>query len=368
MALPQGFGHTELPKVISVALADRLTDQLWVPLQVDPTTGGLFSTLIQPFTTGSVTLKVPTADDIDADVPSNLDKHIGLDTRAFLYGFESVGDDWDRIRALPDNADARAAFTNGVLLSQAELLGFNGTTFDRLRSEGTDADAQAVTTLGALNARGFLFGFNGTTFDRLRSGGNDADNQTTVSLGLLGTRNFLYGFSTPGWQRIRGLKTNADSIGQLSIEGSLSVMSHSLVFDSGAVDVWNRMRGTTTLVTQFASAARTASIWSSSEVCFNNPAYIAVLEVTVLGSATLDFVIYGSVGGGALSAELFRVTISSVGSYIISVGRGVRETAGPGASIYAGGAAIPVPQKVFIGVEPPDATSNTYEAKTGFCS
>lgn len=319
MALPQGFGATELQKFIPAAIADRGGEgTLWVPFQVDPDTGGALQTLIQPFTTGSVTLKIPTADDIDTDVASNLDKHVGLDTRAFLYGFESAGDDWDRIRALPSNADAVAEFVNGVLLAQAAMLGFNGATYDRVRALGTDADAQAVATLGALNARSFLYGFNGATFDRLHSGNTDSDAVFSETTGVLMT------------------------------------LSSGYLWDDQNT-VWSRERGNVTFAVVIAAAARTVQVTSTDFFNHNSPVLIFEVQVDVLNSASIDFELrYLS----STDVNLFIASITTTGRHVFAFGPGVKEAAGGGGQ-YAGGLACPVPRDFSVQLTPPDAQSNT---------
>lgn len=332
MALPQAFGAADIPKVIPAGLAKRPFegDALWVPFQVDPDTGGLLTTLRQPFTTGSVTLKIPTADDIDTDVSSNLDKHVGLDVRAFMYGFETVGDDWDRIRALPFNADAITAFTNGVLLAQAAALGFNGTTYDRIRSGGTNADNQATTTLGALNVRSFLFGFDGATFDRVRVARTNSDIEPQQSAGVLVTQSVPYLWSPA-----------------------------ALTAFGASTTTFNRERSNTIFMEVLALEASTATRTSIDPLENENSAFaLFEVRVDVLGSASLTFNVR-YLSASAATPTLFTATISATGRFVFGLGAGI--LLGPAAgTVYTGGLSVPLPREFSVEVVPSNAVSNTY--------
>lgn len=87
---------------------------------------------------------------------------------SYLYGYDTAGVNWDRLRVAGNNADAVAVETIGVLKQAAALYGFNGATFDRLLSQANNADSIASSTLGLLKQASFPFLFNGTTFDRQR--------------------------------------------------------------------------------------------------------------------------------------------------------------------------------------------------------
>lgn len=64
-----------------------------------------------------------------------------------LTGFDPVGNNWDRLRVAPDDADAQAALTIGVLAAMARNQGWNGATWDRLRSLSA-ANLAAFTGVG----------------------------------------------------------------------------------------------------------------------------------------------------------------------------------------------------------------------------
>lgn len=68
-----------------------------------------------------------------------------------LTGFD--GTNWDRIRALADNADAQAAAGVGALLTLARPQGWNGAAFDRLRTASA-ANLSAASGIGAQLAVG----------------------------------------------------------------------------------------------------------------------------------------------------------------------------------------------------------------------
>lgn len=87
---------------------------------------------------------------------------------SYLYGYDTAGANWDRLRVAGNNADAVAVETLGVLKQAAALYGFNGATFDRLLSQANNGDAVAVSTLGLIKQAAFPYLFNGTTFDRQR--------------------------------------------------------------------------------------------------------------------------------------------------------------------------------------------------------
>lgn len=91
---------------------------------------------------------------------------------AYTYGYDSVGDNWDRARVAGNNADGVAPEALGILKQAAALYGFNGTTFDRLLSQANNGDAVAVSTLGVLKQVAFQYTFNETSFDRVRGNTN----------------------------------------------------------------------------------------------------------------------------------------------------------------------------------------------------
>lgn len=84
------------------------------------------------------------------------------------YGYDAVGNNWDRLRVAGNNVDGVAAETIGVLKQAAALYGFNGVTFDRLLSQANNGDAVAVSTLGLIKQAAFPYLFNDTSFDRER--------------------------------------------------------------------------------------------------------------------------------------------------------------------------------------------------------
>lgn len=89
-------------------------------------------------------------------------------TTNYLYGYDSVGDNWDRVRTGGNSADGVASETLGILKQAASLYGFNGATFDRLLTQANNGDDVAVSTLGLLKQAAFGYQFNGTTFERTR--------------------------------------------------------------------------------------------------------------------------------------------------------------------------------------------------------
>ncbi len=171
--------------------------------------------------------------------------------RSFLYGYQGVSDNWDRIRASDLSADAVESNIGGKLHAASFLLGFNGTTWDRLRTtaagsgiirtglftesnlqvrSGSGADGANVTGTLAVsilafdpagsgngtliarasqdaisNTRVLAAGpvvFNGATWDRARS----VAVADAASTGLPAAG--LYAFNGATWDRARGTTTN----------------------------------------------------------------------------------------------------------------------------------------------------------------
>jgi len=78
------------------------------------------------------------------------------------------GTTFDRVRSIPDNADAQASKILGLAGVVARLQGWNGATWDRVITEGNNADGDALKAAGILAAQAYQYGFNGATFERLR--------------------------------------------------------------------------------------------------------------------------------------------------------------------------------------------------------
>lgn len=87
-----------------------------------------------------------------------------------LTGYDPVGNNWDRLRTAPDNADAQAALTLGLQAVIGRLQGWNdaGAVWQRLRTQNDNGDALA-TGIGHLATISHPVVFNGATWDRLRS-------------------------------------------------------------------------------------------------------------------------------------------------------------------------------------------------------
>lgn len=119
---------------------------------------------------GSANLMLAGTDDTDNQASTPL---VGGDPApqvvvSRLYGLDSAGNNWDRLRVAGNNADGVAVETIGILKQAAALYGFNGATFDRLLSQASNGDAVATSTLGLLKQAAFTYIFNGATFDRMR--------------------------------------------------------------------------------------------------------------------------------------------------------------------------------------------------------
>jgi hypothetical protein len=88
---------------------------------------------------------------------------------ARLTGYDATGNNWDRLRTAPDNADGQAALALGVLAELARMQGWNGATWDRVKALADNADGQAANAVGALLALARTQGWNGATWDRLKT-------------------------------------------------------------------------------------------------------------------------------------------------------------------------------------------------------
>ena len=112
-------------------------------------------------------------------------------TTNYLYGYDSVGDNWDRVRTGGNSADGVASETLGILKQAASLYGFNGATFDRLLAQANNGDAVAVSTLGLLKQAAFGYLFNGTSFDRARGNHDEIYLPSAVRTGNVNTADFI---------------------------------------------------------------------------------------------------------------------------------------------------------------------------------
>lgn len=112
-------------------------------------------------------------------------------TTDYLYGYDSVGNNWDRVRTGGNSADGVASETLGILKQAASLYGFNGATFDRLLSQANDGDAVAVSTLGLLKQAAFQYHFNETSFDRVRGNTNIVLLPSAVRSGSVNSPDFV---------------------------------------------------------------------------------------------------------------------------------------------------------------------------------
>lgn len=56
-----------------------------------------------------------------------------IPTGAFIFGYNPVSTNFDRVQVQPNNSDAIATETTGNLASESFLYGYNGSTFDRVR-------------------------------------------------------------------------------------------------------------------------------------------------------------------------------------------------------------------------------------------
>lgn len=120
--------------------------------------------------TSSANLMLAATDDTDnqATTPLVAGSPAPQAVVARLYGYDSPGNNWDRLRVAGNDADAVAVETIGVLKQAAALYGFNGATFDRLLSQSNNGDAVATSTLGLIKQAAFQYLFNETSFDRER--------------------------------------------------------------------------------------------------------------------------------------------------------------------------------------------------------
>ena len=132
-------------------------------------------------------------------------------------------------------SDTLANPTDGVD-SVAYLMGWNDNTnqWNRIRAEGLSIDGDNIETAGILGVETYPMIFNGTTFDRLRSQGNNADAVASTSLGIQQTANFLFGFNGSSWDRLRSSTTNGLQVDVTRIQGSVSITAPALPLPSNA--------------------------------------------------------------------------------------------------------------------------------------
>lgn len=139
-----------------------------------------------------------------------IDLNVGGPQGAALFTILTLQDGSGSFEAIPmvgmaDNADnvAESAVVN-KLATLARLTAFDGTNFDRLRTLPDNADAQAVGVIGLLGAMTRLQGYNdaGNVWQRLRAQADSADGLAT-GIGHLATMSHPLGFNGATWDRIR---------------------------------------------------------------------------------------------------------------------------------------------------------------------
>lgn len=93
-----------------------------------------------------------------------------LPVNASNYGYDPVGNNWDRMIVGPSNADLPVS-PLGIQQAASLLYGYNpvGDFYERVHAEGTDSDAVATDTRGSLETLARLTIFNGAAYDRVRS-------------------------------------------------------------------------------------------------------------------------------------------------------------------------------------------------------
>ena len=72
----------------------------------------------------------------------------GLSNLSALHIYDPVGDNWDRQRAIPDDADTQASLGIGTAGIIARLQAWNGATFDRLRAISAAVQASFAAHVG----------------------------------------------------------------------------------------------------------------------------------------------------------------------------------------------------------------------------
>lgn len=106
----------------------------------------LLSVNIQALGSGGF-LPITSGDDsTDSVVPDAGDNK--LFSIARLTGYDAAGDNWDRVRVSPDNADGLTANALGALVAAARGQVFNGATYDRARS-GSASVLSGFSALGS---------------------------------------------------------------------------------------------------------------------------------------------------------------------------------------------------------------------------
>lgn len=153
---------------VNTALTDLYDANIYEVLSMDSRGAVFVQNVINGTASANLMMAVTDNTDNQATTPLVAGSPAPQAVVSRLYGYDSAGNNWDRLRVAGNNADAVAVETIGVLKQAAALYGFNGATFDRLLSQANNGDAVAVSTLGLIKQAAFNYLFNGTTFDRER--------------------------------------------------------------------------------------------------------------------------------------------------------------------------------------------------------
>ncbi|MCK5608186.1 hypothetical protein KAR91_40265 [Candidatus Pacearchaeota archaeon] len=166
-----------------------------------------------------------------------------VDIGAMLSAYDEGNNEWNRMRssALPVGDALVAADLSPALAVGALLGGFNGTTWDRLRSsisnglevdvvgspevtvsgllnvnvQGNDGDAVGEQADNVLVTNAYLMGHNGSTWDRVVTEGNDRENVSPTSGGLLQTTAYTMVLHEENgdWDRLNAVTHNENDNG-----------------------------------------------------------------------------------------------------------------------------------------------------------
>lgn len=137
--------------------------------------------------TGAAGQLLGLQDSVDNVAPiTNVTSNQYLGTVTRLTGYDATGDNWDRIRSLPDNADAQATLNLGLLATVSRLQGFNDAAgqYQRVRVQNDSGDGLA-TGIGHLATISHAVAFNGATWDRVRNNAAAVLSGATQPFGVL---------------------------------------------------------------------------------------------------------------------------------------------------------------------------------------
>jgi hypothetical protein len=122
---------------------------------------------------------------------------LGAATGSFLLGYDTVGNNWDRLRLAPLNASLAA--TNTGLQTLAANYFYDGTTYQRWTGTLAGADNVSNTT-AAPWTRTFPMIYDGATWDRLRlTTLGDTMGATPAGIGVASYTTFYDGINYQRW-------------------------------------------------------------------------------------------------------------------------------------------------------------------------